>query len=115
MTEEGFGERIRRRRTELNLRLRGTAKNAGISATFLSRIETGAEKAVPSEEVIRKLARILEDDFDALMLLAGRIPSEVEAYVKSDPRLPEFLRQARDQNIKGEKLLEMLEKQKKDG
>jgi transcriptional regulator with XRE-family HTH domain len=86
----------------------------GISATFLSRIETGAEKAVPSEEVIRKLATALNEDFDVLMMLAGRIPSEVGDYVKADPRLPEFLRRAKAANISGEKLLEMLEKRKKD-
>lgn len=114
MAAETFGERIRRRRTELGLKLRATARNAGISATFLSRIETGAEKAIPSEDVIRKLATILDEDFDELMVLAGRISDEVRDYVKSDPRMPEFLRLAREHNITGEKLLEMLEKRKKD-
>ena len=63
MTER-FGERVRRKRQECRLGLRDTARRASISATFLSRVETDAEKAVPSEEVIRKLADILDDDFD---------------------------------------------------
>lgn len=111
MTER-FGARVRRRRQECCLGLRDTARRAGISATFLSRVETDAEKALPSEEVIRKLADILSDDFDALMRLAGRIPSEVKEYVKADPRMPEFLRRAKAQNIPAERLMELLEKAK---
>lgn len=111
MTEQ-FGEHVRRRRQECGLGLRETAKRAGISATFLSRVETNAEKALPSEEVIRKLAGILNDDFDELMVLAGRISSEVKDYVKADPRMPEFLRRAKAQNIRAEKLMELLEKAK---
>lgn len=111
MTEQ-FGEHVRRRRQECGLGLRETARRAGISATFLSRVETNAEKALPSEEVIRKLAGILNDDFDELMVLAGRISSEVKDYVKADPRMPEFLRRAKAQNIRAEKLMELLEKAK---
>ena len=91
---ETFGERIRRRRSELGIGLRDAARQAEISATFLSRIETGAEKAVPAEKVIRRFADILQDDFDALMALAGRIPRDVTDYVKADPGMPEFLRRA---------------------
>jgi transcriptional regulator with XRE-family HTH domain len=107
---ETLGERIRRRRMELHLGLRETARQADISATFLSRIETGAEKAVPAEKVIRRLAEILQDDFDELMALAGRVSSEVTDYVKADPRMPEFLRRAKEQNVSAEKLMALLDK-----
>lgn len=106
---ETFGERIRRKRIERGLGLRETARRIGRSSTYLSRIETGKETAVPSEEVIRKLADLLHDDFDELMQLAGRIPSAVTEYVKADPRMPEFLRRAREKNISAERLLKMLE------
>ena len=112
---ETFGERIRRRRSELGIGLREAARQADISATFLSRIETGAEKAVPGEKVIRRFARILEDDFDELMTLAGRVSSEVTDYVKANPGMPEFLRRAKEQNISTEKLMEMLKKAKGKG
>ena len=55
-----FGERIRKARKEKGLGLRATARDVGISATFLSRIESGKEDAVPREEVIRKLAEVLD-------------------------------------------------------
>lgn len=114
MDNESFGERVRRRRLELRLGLRDTARQAGISPTFLSRVETGAEKAIPSEEVIQNLSGILHEDFDQLMALAGRIPSEVAEFVKSAPGMPEFLRRARDQNLTASQLIELLEKAKDD-
>jgi len=110
MKSETLGERIRRCRTERGIFLRETARRAGISATFLSRIETGAEKAIPAEKVIRKLADILEDDFDELMALAGRISRDVSDYVKADPGMPEFLRMAKERNVSAEKLMELLSK-----
>lgn len=114
MNTESFGSRIRRRRTELGLGLREAAKRAGLSATFLSRVETGAEKAVPGEDAIRRLAEVLQENFDELMAAAGRVSSEVTDYVKASPGMPEFLRQAREQNISVEKLMELLEKAKDD-
>lgn len=111
---ERFGERIRRVRKEKGLGLRATAREVGISATFLSRIESGKEDAVPREEVIRKLAGILDDSFDELMALAGRVSQDVKNQVREDPRMPEFLRQVREQNIPADELLEMLRRRKGD-
>ena len=63
---ETFGERIRRVRKERKLGLRQAAGQAGISATFLSRVETEKEPATPSEDTIRKLAEVLGLDPDEL-------------------------------------------------
>ena len=111
---ETFGQRIRRVRKERKLGLRQTATKAGISATFLSRVETEKEPATPSEETIRKLAEVLGDDFDELMQLAGRIPTSVKDYIKADPGMPEFMRRAQESNISSDKLMELLEKAKKE-
>lgn len=107
---EKLGEHIRRRRKERGLGLRATATKVGISAGYLSRIEGDAEKYPPGEEVIRKLAEVLEDDFDELMALAGRVAQALKNHVREDPKMPEFLRQVRERNIPAEKLLEMLKK-----
>ena len=94
MKSETLGERIRRCRTERGIGLRETARQAGISATFLSRIETGAEKAIPAEKVIRKLAAILEDDFDELMtpplfaLEAGLTPTAAIVCRATERKVP---------------------------
>jgi transcriptional regulator with XRE-family HTH domain len=112
---ERFGERIKRLRTQLGLGLRQTAARAGMSATFLSRVENLEEKSPPSEEKIRALARILGDDGDLLITLAGRIPEDVEKVIIGDPTMPEFLRVVRRKKMSGEQLMKMLEDGNKKG
>ena len=113
MTEK-FGERIRRKRLEKRLGLRETADLIDRSPTYLSRLERLEETHPPSEEVIRSLADLLDDDFHELMQLAGRLSSELTDFVKADPMMPEFLRTAREQNISAEELMKMLGQKKKD-
>lgn len=107
---EKLGERIRRVRQERRLGLRETATKVGISAAYLSRIETMDEKSPPAEKVLRALADLLCDDFDTLMQLAGRIPEDVEAVIKTDPDMPEFLRTVRSQNLTGAELMDLLKR-----
>ncbi len=107
--KERLGERIRRMRAEHKLGLRETATKVGISPTYLSRIETMDEKTPPAEDVIRKLATLLNDDFDELMQLAGRVPEDVEKVIKGDPSMPAFLRTAKEQKLSGEELGKILE------
>ena len=113
---ESLGDRLKRVRSEKGLGLRTTAKSAGISATFLSRVENNQEASPPSEEKLRKLAEILDDNFDELMQLAGRVPSDVADMIKSDSGMPAFLRRVREQKVSSEKLLQILEEiEKKEG
>ena len=109
---ERFGQRVKRLRLERKLGLRHTAARAGMSATFLSRIENDEERSPPSEEKIRALARLLDDDFDVLMTLAGRISHDVEKVITGDASMPEFLRAARRRKVSGQQLLRMLERRK---
>jgi transcriptional regulator with XRE-family HTH domain len=110
---EKLGERIKRVRQERQLGLRETATKVGISATYLSRIETCQEASPPAEKVIRGLADLLQDKFDELMQLAGRVPEDVEDVIKGDPDMPAFLRTAREKNVSGAELMKMLTKKRK--
>lgn len=112
MKREKLGERIKRVRQERQLGLRELAGKLAISATYLSRIETCQEASPPAEKVIRNLADLLQDNFDELMQLAGRVPEEVEDLIKGDPDMPAFLRTARDKNVSGADLMKMLKKRK---
>ncbi len=107
---EKFGARIKRMRTEKQMGLRQTAKKVGISPTFLSRIENDQETSLPSEEKIKKLSEVLQDNFDELMQLAGRIPNEVTEYIKAKKSMPAFLRRAQEENISAEELMKLLDK-----
>lgn len=109
MDDEKFGPRVRRVRLARRLGLRETAERVGISAAYLSRLETQEEKSPPAERVITALARVLDDDFDTLMQLAGRIPSELAEYVTTNPGIPAFLRTARENRLTGPELSALLE------
>lgn len=93
--------------------LREMAKKLEISPTYLSRIETNEEKTPPAEELLRKIADLLGDNFDELMSLAGRIPTDVKEYITKDPGLPQFLRTAREQGLTSKQLEEMLSRKGK--
>ena len=109
---ENFGQRVRRLREAKQLGLRETAKKLGISAAYLSRIETSEERTPPAEEVIDKLARELEENFDELMRLAGRIPSDVKDYITTEG-MPQFLRTAKERNLTGKQLEALLQPRRK--
>jgi transcriptional regulator with XRE-family HTH domain len=105
---ETFGKWLRQRRKEKNLGLREAAVKVGVSATFLSRIENGNESAMPSEKVIRELAKVLDYDFDTIMQLAGRVPEDIAQLIKSDPGMPRFLRSAHAEKFSSNELIELL-------
>ncbi len=82
-----LGEKIRQLReakkaTNPAFSLRRFANAVGVSATFLSKVETG-ESLPPSADKIKIIAELLETDADELLALAGKV----------DPRLPEIIRE----------------------
>ena len=108
---EKLGDRLKRVRSSRGLGLRATASKVGISATYLSRLENNQETSPPSEEKIRALADELQENFDELMQLAGRVSSEVSELIKADLNMPAFLRRAREKNYTADELMKLLEKQ----
>jgi transcriptional regulator with XRE-family HTH domain len=66
--------------------LRAVARSLGIEASYLSKVERGVMPA-PSNETIQHLAEVLEEDYDTLMLLAGRVSPQLQAVVSKRPRL----------------------------
>jgi len=108
MQREQLGERIKRLRKELEFGLRETAKKLGISASYLSQIETGQLKTPPAPKVLEDLSKLLGDNFDTLLLLAGRVPEDIEVKLVSDHALTTFLRTASEQGYSGEDLMDLL-------
>lgn len=66
-----FGERIRSLRRQRKLKQREVAEQLPMSAGHLSRLETG-DYGPPSDEVIERLAVVLESDAAELLRIAGR-------------------------------------------
>ncbi len=84
MSDVTFGQRIRALRKELRLSQRELAERVGIDFTYLSKIENGRGEP-PSEAVIKKLAVHLSADAHDLIVLAGKIPSDLATVLVDHP------------------------------
>jgi transcriptional regulator with XRE-family HTH domain len=82
-----FGQRIKELRKANGLGQRAVAAQVGINFTYLSKIENDRVDfaAFPSEETIRKLAKVLEADVDELLLMAEKIPDHIRKRVLEKP------------------------------
>lgn len=86
-----FGDYVRRRRElrrtdDPSFSLRQVAASIGVEPSYLSKIERG-EQPPPSEETIVALARVLDDDPDVLLALAGKVSKELQAIIRKRPKL----------------------------
>jgi transcriptional regulator with XRE-family HTH domain len=82
-----FGERIRELRQVKNLTLRDLAKKVRVTFTYLSKIENQKLSfgEYPSDDLIVKLAGVLDADADELLLLAEKIPEAIRKRVLERP------------------------------
>ena len=69
-----FGQRLRELRNRKGLTQKELADRAGVSITYVSKLETGALPP-PREKTILALANILDGDQDELFGLARKLPS----------------------------------------
>jgi len=86
MKAQEFGTRLRELRKHSGLTLRGLADMVNIDFTYLSKIESGAMPP-PSIKVISQLAEALNTDKDGLVILAGKIPSDIVQILKDEDTL----------------------------
>ena len=98
---KNFGETIREMREAQQLGLRVAADRLGISPAYLSRIERGKERP-PKPELVKRLATLLGGDPDLLFRLADSTDPDLAAYIRDVPRVPEFLRTAKEENLTSE-------------
>jgi len=77
-----FGARLRELRTEAGLTLSKLADRCNIDFTYLSKIEIGVLPP-PSEKVILQLAEALNANKEELLVLAGKIPTDITEMLKS--------------------------------
>ncbi|HYF06822.1 MAG TPA: helix-turn-helix transcriptional regulator [Acetobacteraceae bacterium] len=74
--------------------VRALAARLGVSATYLSLVERGAQR--PTESLLRTLAEELGEDPERLLALAGRVPADVTEALRARPQLAELVRALRD-------------------
>ena len=107
-----FGKRIRelreaKKRVDPAFSLRQFAEKVGISATFLSKVETG-QFAPPAAETIKRIAKLLEVDADELLALAGKDDPEWGDIIRDQPKaMADFLRTARERGLTAKEIEEL--------
>jgi transcriptional regulator with XRE-family HTH domain len=68
-----FGNTIKKLRKELKMTQRELSDKLGVNFTYISKIENEKLDVPPSEELIRKMAGILEADPEELLDMAGKL------------------------------------------
>ena len=84
------GDIINEARVRKRLGLRALARELKIAPSYLSDIEN--DRRVPSETVLRDMARVLALDFDQLMQEAGRLGEGEEQYFLANELAGELFR-----------------------
>jgi transcriptional regulator with XRE-family HTH domain len=114
MSEEKFGEFVRRLREAKGIGLREMAKMIGVSPTYLSKVERD-EFSPPVEDKVRTIAKLLGCDVDDLLARGGRVSSEITDIIKRRPvELAALLRTTRGLSADGiARLAEEAKKQKR--
>jgi len=92
--------------------LREFAKKLGnVSAAHISDIENGRRN--PSDELLHKMAQILNVSLDELKKLDSRVPvEELKREMRHDPALGFALRKIAEEKIPSDRLLEFIEEQR---
>ena len=90
--KETFGERLRRGRQAKKITLRKFASLINVSPTYISQIENNIS-SYPTEGVICKISRLLDENEDELLALANKIHSDLARIINRFPReVSTFLR-----------------------
>lgn len=88
-----FGEAIKQQRKQLGLSLTELSSRLKVTKGYLSRLESG--KTIPSVEMVKKVAKLLNLDSTKLGILAGYLPADIERILYTNPvTAPAILREA---------------------
>ena len=100
-----LGDAIREARVAKDITLRELARELQISPSYLSDIEN--DRRVPAEDVLKRIADLLDLSFDDLMALAGRFGENVERYIRRTPAAGVLFRRISEANLSEEALEEL--------
>lgn len=89
-TERRVADILRKAREAHGQSLRGAARELGVDASYLSRVESGERSLTPG---LRERAESLYGiDGDALALSAGQVPTDVVEILQRHPELLDEIR-----------------------
>lgn len=88
-----FGKMLKTFRTKKEISQRKLAELVGIDFTYISKIESGTMDP-PAEDKIVKMAEVLGEDPDAMLIAAKKIPSQFQKTITENNNMAMFLRKA---------------------
>lgn len=91
---DSFGNILRRLRLDADVGLRELARLIGKSPGYISDVEQD-NVPPPSEQVILKMASVLNIDREMLLKAAHKMDPELTSYVADEPQAADFLRKAK--------------------
>jgi HTH-type transcriptional regulator, competence development regulator len=105
-----FGETIRQLRTSKGFSQRALGERVGVSFTYISKVENGKLDFgdYPSEELIRRLAAVLDANEEELLFLAEKIPEPIRRRFFERPDAFRLLARLDDKRL--DRVLAFLEK-----
>jgi transcriptional regulator with XRE-family HTH domain len=98
---ETFGKKLRDFRVDSEIGLRELARLINKSPGYLSDVEHG-HVPPPSEEVILKIADVLQADKNELLMAAKKMDPELSNFVALEPQAADFLRMAKNKGFERE-------------
>ena len=86
-----FGKKLKSLRREKGIGIKTLAPELKINYTYLSKLEN--DKILPSTELIKRISKYFNYDYDELLISANKIPEDVLKILQDDPkRIVDFLR-----------------------
>lgn len=79
-----FGKALREKRLEKKYTLRKFAELAGVSPTYLSQVEQ-CNVMPPTADRVKRMAKLLDEDSDKWIALAGRVPEDLSEIIQESP------------------------------
>lgn len=87
-----FGAHVRKVRESKGISQVTLATQAGVSQSYICKIELESNYPAPSENCIRRIAQALNVNENELILKAGQVPSGLKAVMKNNPSLTRLVR-----------------------
>lgn len=95
-----FGDRIKELRKRQHMTQRELADALGVNFTYISKIENGKVRHLPSEDLIRHMAHILEVNAEDLLDLSGKIDGKrLQQIALDNPVAAVILRKMQSGNL----------------
>ena len=95
MNAQKFSQRLKQLRSEANMGVRELGRALDVTGMHISNMEKG--KSMPSPELTRKIATVLNTNVDELLKLANQVDPEVIDVIQSNHQaIPSLLRSAKN-------------------